>query len=59
MYIAETDSPPETGTTFGPAGRFLLALTKNLAITGGLVFVGLVVMSIVYWLTVVLHAAID
>jgi TRAP-type mannitol/chloroaromatic compound transport system permease small subunit len=47
MYIAETDSPPEPGSAFGPAGRFLLALTKNLAIAGGLVFVGLVVMSIV------------
>jgi len=32
---------------FGPGGRFLLAVARNIAITGGLVFVGLVVMSIV------------
>ena len=32
---------------FGPGGRWLLAATKYLAIAGGLVFVGLVVMSIV------------
>ena len=32
---------------FGPGGRLLLVLAKNLAIAGGLVFVGLVVMSIV------------
>jgi TRAP-type C4-dicarboxylate transport system permease small subunit len=32
---------------FGPRGRMLLRLSKNLAIAGGLVFVGLVVMSIV------------
>lgn len=32
---------------YGPGGRMLLALTKYLAIAGGLVFVALVVMSIV------------
>ena len=32
---------------FGPGGRMLLAATKYLAIAGGLVFVGLVIMSIV------------
>lgn len=32
---------------YGPAGRGLLAATKWLAIAGGLVFVGLVIMSIV------------
>ena len=35
------------GTTFGPGGRLLLAWSKYLAIAGGLVFVGLVAMSIV------------
>ena len=35
------------GRTFGPGGRAMLAWSKNLAIAGGLVFVGLVVMSIV------------
>jgi len=35
------------GLTFGPAGRALLAASKLLAIAGGLVFVGIVVMSIV------------
>jgi TRAP-type mannitol/chloroaromatic compound transport system permease small subunit len=34
-------------TPFGPAGRQLILATKWLAIAGGLVFVGLVVMSIV------------
>lgn len=32
---------------FGPAGRLLLAVSKAAAIAGGLVFVGLVIMSIV------------
>jgi TRAP-type C4-dicarboxylate transport system permease small subunit len=32
---------------FGPGGRFLLALSRQLAIAGGLVFVALVLMSIV------------
>ena len=39
-------STPGLGN-FGPGGRFLLALSKQLAIAGGLVFVGLVAMSIV------------
>jgi TRAP-type C4-dicarboxylate transport system permease small subunit len=41
------EGPAAHGRTLGPGGRFLLALSKNLAIAGGLVFVGLVVMSIV------------
>ena len=35
------------GLTYGPGGRALLAASKFLAIAGGLVFVGIVVMSIV------------
>lgn len=35
------------GLTYGPAGRKLLAASKYMAISGGLVFVGIVVMSIV------------
>lgn len=37
----------DPGARFGPGGRMLLAACKYLAIAGGLVFVGLVVMSIV------------
>ncbi|MCC7327244.1 MAG: TRAP transporter small permease [Burkholderiales bacterium] len=42
--------PPQAedpGSRFGPGGRVLLAASKFLAIAGGLVFVGLVIMSIV------------
>ena len=39
---------------FGPWGRLLLLASKWLAIAGGLVFVGLVVMSIVYAATVLM-----
>lgn len=39
--------PGTFGSRLGPVGRFLLASTKYLAIAGGLVFVGLVAMSIV------------
>ena len=35
------------GLTYGPGGRALLVASKLLAIAGGLVFVGIVVMSIV------------
>ncbi len=46
-----TDTPitSEAGSRsdFGPGGRLLLQLSKNAAIAGGLVFVGLVVMSLV------------
>jgi TRAP-type C4-dicarboxylate transport system permease small subunit len=40
-------TPASVTARFGPGGRLLLAATKYLAIAGGLVFVGLVVMSIV------------
>jgi TRAP-type C4-dicarboxylate transport system permease small subunit len=40
-------SVPAIGLTFGRGGRALLAAAKQLAIAGGLVFVGLVVMSLV------------
>jgi TRAP-type mannitol/chloroaromatic compound transport system permease small subunit len=39
--------PGTFGSRLGPGGRLLLAATKYLAIAGGLVFVGLVAMSIV------------
>jgi TRAP-type mannitol/chloroaromatic compound transport system permease small subunit len=41
------EGPAVGGRIFGPGGRLLLTWSKNLAIAGGLVFVGLVVMSIV------------
>lgn len=47
MQDAKTGAPVAAGRSFGPAGKFLLAVSKYLAIGGGLVFVGLVVMSIV------------
>jgi TRAP-type mannitol/chloroaromatic compound transport system permease small subunit len=40
-------APAAVTAQFGPGGRMLLAATKYLAIAGGLVFVGLVAMSIV------------
>ena len=40
-------APVAVGAGFGPGGRALLAAARQLAIAGGLVFVGLVVMSIV------------
>jgi TRAP-type C4-dicarboxylate transport system permease small subunit len=42
-----TDSAAVLIRQYGPGGRMLLATTKYLAIAGGLVFVGLVIMSIV------------
>ncbi len=47
MLDTVTEAPALGRANFGPGGRFLLALAKNLAIAGGLVFVGLVAMSIV------------
>ena len=41
------DSTAALTRDYGPGGRFLLAASKYLAIAGGLVFVGLVIMSIV------------
>lgn len=42
---ADAAAPP--GSDFGPVGRALLAVSKALAVIGGLVFVALVAMSIV------------
>jgi len=42
-----TSIPGADGSRLGPGGRLLLACSKYLAIAGGLVFVGLVAMSIV------------
>lgn len=44
MQEPGSDSP---ASSYGPGGRALLAASKYLAIAGGLVFVGLVAMSIV------------
>ena len=42
-----TYDPFTVSDAFGPAGNFLLALSRQLAIIGGLIFVGLVIMSLV------------
>jgi TRAP-type C4-dicarboxylate transport system permease small subunit len=42
-----TDSTAALTRHYGPGGRVLLATSKYLAIAGGLVFVGLVIMSII------------
>jgi TRAP-type C4-dicarboxylate transport system permease small subunit len=47
MHHEPAEGPIEIGAGFGPGGRALLAVSKQLAVAGGLVFVGLVVMSIV------------
>jgi TRAP-type mannitol/chloroaromatic compound transport system permease small subunit len=47
MTDAQTTAPEPGRSDFGRGGRLLLAVTKNLAIAGGLVFVALVVMSLV------------
>ena len=47
MHDAPDEAPVAGGGPFGPGGRILLAMSKQLAIAGGLVFVGLVAMSIV------------
>jgi TRAP-type C4-dicarboxylate transport system permease small subunit len=41
------DAPADPGASLGPGGRMLLALSRVLAVAGGLVFVGLVVMEVV------------
>jgi TRAP-type C4-dicarboxylate transport system permease small subunit len=41
------DTPALGRSGFGPGGRLLLALSRQLAVAGGLVFVALVAMSIV------------
>jgi TRAP-type mannitol/chloroaromatic compound transport system permease small subunit len=47
MQDSKAGAPVAAGRSFGPGGKFLLAVSKYLAMAGGLVFVGLVVMSIV------------
>jgi TRAP-type mannitol/chloroaromatic compound transport system permease small subunit len=47
MHHEPATEPVEIGAGFGPGGRALLAVSKRLAVAGGLVFVGLVAMSIV------------
>jgi TRAP-type C4-dicarboxylate transport system permease small subunit len=47
MQDAISDAPAVSTRAFGRVGRALLAVSTYLAIVGGLVFVGLVVMSIV------------
>lgn len=41
------DKPVDPAASFGPVGRALLSACKYLAIAGGLIFVGLVIMSLV------------
>ena len=43
----QLDASGSPGLTYGPGGRALLSASKYLAVAGGLVFVGIVVMSIV------------
>jgi TRAP-type C4-dicarboxylate transport system permease small subunit len=47
MHDTPDAAPIAGGGPFGPGGRILLATSKQLAVAGGLVFVGLVAMSIV------------
>jgi TRAP-type mannitol/chloroaromatic compound transport system permease small subunit len=47
MYEPTEAAPAPDGRMFGSGGRILLRWSKSLAIAGGLVFVGLVAMSIV------------
>lgn len=45
--MQEPQTPFVLTDSFGPGGNFLLRLARVLAVAGGLVFVGLVVMSVV------------
>ena len=47
MHDAHPEEPVIVGAGFGRSGRLLLAVSKYVAIAGGLVFVGLVAMEIV------------
>ncbi len=47
MQEPQPDLTAAASQTFGPFGQWLLAVAKYLAIAGGLVFVGLVAMSLV------------
>jgi len=45
--VQEAQTPFVLTDSFGPGGNFLLRLARGLAVAGGLVFVGLVVMSVI------------
>ena len=47
MQEPKPPTPYALKDTFGPGGNFLLALARAMAIGGGLIFIGLVVMSVV------------
>ena len=47
MQEPQAPTPYALKDTFGPLGNFLLALARLMAIIGGLIFVGLVFMSLV------------
>lgn len=47
MQEPETPTPFALKDTFGPGGSLLLALARLMAIVGGFIFVGLVVMSVI------------
>lgn len=47
MKEPQPPTPYALKDSFGPGGRFLLMLTRLMAIVGGLIFVGLVVMSVI------------
>lgn len=47
MQEPKPPTPFALSDTFGPGGNLLLALARLMAITGGLIFVGLVVMSVI------------
>jgi len=47
MQEPKPPTPFALKDSFGPGGKFLLAVARLMAIVGGLVFVGLVVMSVI------------
>jgi TRAP-type C4-dicarboxylate transport system permease small subunit len=47
MHEPEAPTPFALKDSFGPGGNFLLSLSRLMAIIGGLIFVGLVLMSVV------------
>ncbi len=47
MQEPDPATPSALKESFGPFGRLLLALARQMAIVGGLIFVGLVLMSVV------------
>ena len=46
MQEPEANTPYALTDTFGPAGNLILALARRLAIAGGMILVGLVLMSV-------------